>query len=294
MLARAVQAFHAQRIVHRDLKPGNVLFDSEGRAKIGDFGIAQLGGATTLTEAGTILGTAAYMSPEQAAGEPATPASDVYSFGVVLYRMLAGRLPFEASNPAALAAMHQTAEPAPVSTLRSDVPPALAELTMSALDKRPERRPASGAALAELLTLDAPPAVAAEAATRVLPAPRRRRRAARVSAPVAAGFSILVLAVLGVLAAFLLMRHDSSAGPGPPVNLTRSTPSTHPTTAGTSSTAPVTSSSTSTKATTSTPPPTTRPPTVAISTTVPAPPPPPTATDTTVTTTAGTTTTAAP
>src|SRR6059036_1458952 len=116
-IAAGLAHAHDRDIVHRDLKPGNVLFDAEGRAKIADFGIAQLGGATTLTEAGTILGTAAYMSPEQAAGEPATPASDVYSFGVVLYRMLAGRLPFEASNPAALAAMHRTAQPVPLSKL---------------------------------------------------------------------------------------------------------------------------------------------------------------------------------
>jgi serine/threonine-protein kinase len=286
-MAEGLAHAHEQGVVHRDLKPGNVLFDSEGRAKIADFGIAQLGGATTLTEAGTILGTAAYMSPEQAAGEAATPASDVYSFGVVLYRMLTGRLPFEANNPAALAAMHQTAEPPPVTTLRPDVSPALAELTMSALAKRPEERPASGAALAELLTLDAPPAVAAEEATRVLPASRPRRRAARVPVPVAVGFTALGLATLGALAALLLIRHDSSAGPGPPLNLTRSTPSTHQ--ASTTPTTPATSSSTSTNATTA-PTPITRPPTVATSTTVPLPPPP----TVTNTTTAGTTTPAGP
>src|SRR3982074_1797901 len=91
---------HARGVVHRDLKPANVLFDEEGRPKLADFGIARMAaGEGTPTEAGTVLGTAAYISPEQAMGEPATAASDVYSFGVILYRMLTGRLPFESSNP---------------------------------------------------------------------------------------------------------------------------------------------------------------------------------------------------
>src|SRR5256885_1671525 len=85
-IAEGLAHAHERGLVHRDLKPANVLFDEEGRAKIADFGIARMSGADTLTEEGTMLGTAAYMSPEQASGQPATPASDVYSFGVILYR----------------------------------------------------------------------------------------------------------------------------------------------------------------------------------------------------------------
>src|SRR6266567_4409899 len=99
-IAAGLAHAHARGVVHRDLKPANVLFDEEGRPKLADFGIARLAaGEGTLTEAGTLLGTAAYISPEQASGEPAGPPSDVYSFGVILYRMLTGQLPFQGAHP---------------------------------------------------------------------------------------------------------------------------------------------------------------------------------------------------
>ena len=113
---------HEHDLVHRDLKPANIVFDGEGRAKISDFGIARVTGADTLTEAGTLIGTAAYMSPEQASGEPVTPASDVYSFGVILYRLLAGRLPFESTSAVDLVRRQLHEEAAPISALRPDAP----------------------------------------------------------------------------------------------------------------------------------------------------------------------------
>src|SRR5215218_5050101 len=140
-IAAGLAHAHVHGLVHRDLKPANVLFDEEGRAKIADFGIARFADEPTLTEAGTILGTAAYLSPEQAAGEPATPASDVYSAGVILYRMRSGRLPFEAAHPLEVARKHVEEEPPPL----DDRSP-LAGVAMAALAKDPYERPQDGAA----------------------------------------------------------------------------------------------------------------------------------------------------
>jgi len=146
-LAAGLAHAHDRGVVHRDLKPANVLFDAAGRAKLADFGLARLEDAPSLTSAGTVLGTAAYIAPEQVAGLPVTPATDVYSFGVILFRMLTGRLPFEAADAVTLASMHRD-RPAPLVTdLRPDAPARLESLTFASLAKSAADRPPDGAAL---------------------------------------------------------------------------------------------------------------------------------------------------
>ena len=199
-VAAGLAAAHDQGLVHRDLKPANVLFDEEGRAKVADFGIARLGGAGTITEAGTIMGTAAYLSPEQAEGRPAGPASDVYSFGVILHRMLTGRLPFEAEEALTLVSMHATHAAPAVEDTRADAPADLAALAAAAMRKDPDERPQDGAAL--VAALGSPGAAAGETIVLGPPAaaarpPRRLGRALVVAA------ALLLLAAAGAALALV-------------------------------------------------------------------------------------------
>ena len=135
----AVRFAHRHGIVHRDIKPHNVLVDAEGRLKVTDFGIARAGGSQ-MTEAGSIIGTAQYLSPEQAKGAPVDQTSDLYSVGVVLYELLTGVVPFTGDTPVEIAMKHLSAAPEPPSTKRSDIPRDLDLIVMRALAKDPAER----------------------------------------------------------------------------------------------------------------------------------------------------------
>ena len=300
-IASGLAHAHAQHVVHRDLKPANVLFDTEGRAKLADFGIARLTwGADTLTEPGTVLGTAAYISPEQAAGLAATAASDVYSFGVILHRMLTGRLPFESVDRLELVRLHRDAERPPLTTFREDAPPALAAAVETMLAKDPARRPPDGAAV--LALLDTPDAASA-ATTRIVPPPAQRRRR---RLPVLAVVPVALLALAGGALAWELTRSTDAGTPAATTHLRSRTsrapnrpvttrPVVPPTT-----TSPTTTSSTTTRRATTTRPTTSATTTARTATstastsTVPSTTAAPTTQATTPTTTAATTSTLTP
>ncbi|MFZ4517451.1 MAG: Stk1 family PASTA domain-containing Ser/Thr kinase [Microthrixaceae bacterium] len=144
-VAAALGSAHSRGVVHRDIKPGNVLLTSNGQAKVTDFGIARaLSSADEdLTQAGSVMGTATYFSPEQAQGLPVDPRTDLYSLGVVLYEMVTGRPPFTGETPLAIAYKHVQDQPAPPSTVIPDLPVALEAVIMKLLAKRPDDRYAS-------------------------------------------------------------------------------------------------------------------------------------------------------
>ncbi|MGI9557760.1 MAG: protein kinase domain-containing protein, partial [Solirubrobacterales bacterium] len=135
----AAQFAHERGIVHRDIKPLNVLMDPDGRARVTDFDIARAGGSE-ITQTGSVMGTAQYISPEQAQGFEVTAATDVYSIGIVLYEMLTGRVPFDGDSAVSVAMRQVSEPPTPPSHLNPNVSPALEAVVMTALAKEPYQR----------------------------------------------------------------------------------------------------------------------------------------------------------
>ena len=222
----ALAVAHAAGIVHRDVKPANVMLTTDGRVKLMDLGIARGIDGADITRASSILGTAGYVSPEQARGEPVDHRSDIYSLGCVLYEMLTGRQPFEADNPVAVAYRHVHDAPVPPTSIEPSVPVALEAVVLRAMEKDPAARFPTVADMSAALddrTVPVPPpeetrpmpvaaavpsapvATPTEALPRRVDRPPPRRRTALVLLAIAA------LALLGGLA-FALLAGETPSG----------------------------------------------------------------------------------
>jgi serine/threonine-protein kinase len=226
----ALDAAHEAGIVHRDVKPANMLLDSRARLALADFGIARLGLEDQITQTGQVLGTAAYISPEQAMGQPSTPASDRYALAVVAYELLTGVKPFRAENFAAQARAHVEDDPPPASEQDLDLPPEVDAVLERGMAKEPEHRHATAGGMVEALedalaprprrrapaaapaTVEAtrvmadptppPPSRPARPVTPASPAPQRRR------GPVLVAIGALLIAAAAVAAVLIVSGND--------------------------------------------------------------------------------------
>ncbi len=217
-VARALDHAHKHGVIHRDVKPSNILIRTNGQAMLGDFGVAKVPAQTAYTATRTRIGSALYMSPEQAAGAyELTPASDIYALGVTTYYALCGRHPFEGSNEIAVARMHIDEAPQPPNALVPDLPKPVSDIVLWALHKRPAFRPQSAGQFAaefrraiSAALLPAPPPQTISAASQFEAAARRpARQTARVAAPQQAlmrpGQLLLALASTALVVALVLV-----------------------------------------------------------------------------------------
>ncbi len=192
---RGLDYAHRNGVVHRDVKPGNLMVSTEGVVKLADFGIAKAAEQSDITKVGSVLGTAAYLSPEQARGEPAGPASDLYALGVVSYQLMAGKLPYEAASLTDLARLQEGGPPPRLGDEVRDVPAALSAVVARALARDPERRYPDAAEMEDALRdglagvastedLDATRALPDDEATRMLTSTASRPRPRQPLQPV--------------------------------------------------------------------------------------------------------------
>ncbi len=258
-VAEALAFAHEAGLVHRDVKPGNAMVTDRGDVKVMDFGIARAVSSQTLTQTAIVLGTAAYLSPEQARGDPVDPRSDLYSLGVVLYELLTGHPPFVASSPVAVAYKHVSEDPRPPSAVRPGIPPALEGIVLRAMAKEPARRYQSaremqsdleavargGAAVA--VPVPAPDTEPLrDERTAILPPARTARPARRIGPWVVVGALVaiaviaflLVRAFLGSLGSPVVGPTSSSGGPTGRSTQPTTAPSSPATTTPTSSPSP--------------------------------------------------------
>jgi serine/threonine-protein kinase len=190
---RGLDYAHRNGVVHRDVKPGNLLVSNSDVVKLADFGIARATDQSSITQVGSVLGTAAYLAPEQARGEEAGPRADLYSLGVVAYQLLSGRLPYEATSLSELALKQQREAPVPLQQLNPRVPPELGEAVLAALAIDKAERPDDALQLAEALRQGAqgispfgsrrPTQRLGTGSTRVLSRPDSPTQATRITRP---------------------------------------------------------------------------------------------------------------
>jgi beta-lactam-binding protein with PASTA domain len=207
-IAEALRVAHERGVIHRDIKPHNILITESGDVKVTDFGIARAASSSTMTRTGSILGTAHYISPEQAMGEPVGPASDLYSLGIVLYEMLTGVMPYDADTPLGIAMKHVNGRLIQPKEIDSSIPAGINAITVRLLAKDPADRYASDADLIEDLERVAAGLEPANATTEMMtrltpttaptqvgppPPPRTRRNGKRRRA------TPLILALLALL-----------------------------------------------------------------------------------------------
>jgi serine/threonine protein kinase len=202
-IAAALDYAHQQGVIHRDVKPSNMLLARDGRALLSDFGIAKAAGKRTLTQKGTLLGTPAYMSPEQARGRRNIDGrSDIYSLGVVLYEMLTGDVPFRGDDPTVILRAVLDDAPAPPSWLYPAIPPAVERIVLRALAKEPEKRYATAGEMLAALQAATPGRPIPVRPTVIAPSPAKpavRPSARPVPAPVLLAIAVLAVALLAMV-----------------------------------------------------------------------------------------------